>query len=91
MTRRWRRITPEKRRQIIRLARRGDTYRQIADELDISATAVGLVLNPLGGVSRREMWDQGTRWLSLDERIEIRLGLERGDYEPRAAGERRTS
>jgi len=79
MTRRWRRITPEKRREIIRLARQGGTYRQIADELDISDTSVGLVLNPLGGISRREMWDQGTRRLSLDERIEIRLGLERGD------------
>ncbi|HZJ50790.1 MAG TPA: helix-turn-helix domain-containing protein [Actinomycetota bacterium] len=46
MTRRWRRITPQKRREIIRLARRGDTYRQIADELDISDTSVGLVLSP---------------------------------------------
>jgi len=79
MTRQWRRMTPEKRREAIRLARRGDTYRQIADQLDISSSAVGLVLSSLGGVSRREMWDQGSRRLLLDERVEIRLGLERGD------------
>jgi len=72
-------MTPEKRREAIRLARRGDTYRQIADQLDISSSAVGLVLSSLGGVSRREMWDQGSRRLLLDERVEIRLGLERGD------------
>jgi IS30 family transposase len=74
--RRWRRITSDKRRQIIRLASQGATYRQIADQVDLSQGAVGIVVKPLGGVTRKEMWDPGTRRLSLDERIEIRLGLE---------------
>ena len=77
MKRRWRRITPEKRRQIIRLAAGGATYRQIADTVDLSKGAVGIVLTALGGATRREMWDPGARRLSQDERIEIRLGLER--------------
>ena len=74
--RKRRRITPEKRREIIRLAARGATYQQIAEEVDLSHGAVGIVLVPLGGVTRKEMWDQGTRRLSLDERIEIYQGLE---------------
>jgi len=75
-TRRWRRIPPDKRRQIIKLAAKGATYRQIAETLDVWPVSIGIVLRPLGGVSRKEMWDQGTRRLSLQERIEIRLGLE---------------
>jgi transposase, IS30 family len=71
-------ITPEKRRQIIRLAAKGATYRQIAKEVDLSNGAVGIVVKPLGGVTRKEMWDQGTIRLSLDDRVEIRIGLEQG-------------
>jgi DNA-binding NarL/FixJ family response regulator len=44
-------ITPEKRRQIIRLAAKGATYRQIAKEVDLSNGAVGIVVKPLGGVT----------------------------------------
>jgi len=75
--RRWRRITPEVRREVIRLARGGASYRDIKGRLDLSNGAVGLVLVPLGGVLRREQWQcpSGFRW-SLDERIEIQLGLE---------------
>jgi transposase, IS30 family len=40
-------------------------------------------VHPLGGVIRKEMWNQGRRRLSLDERVEIRLGLER-DWSLRA-------
>lgn len=75
--RRWQRITPEQRREIIRLAAKGMSYRQIIDRLDISMGAVGIVLVPLGGVTRREMWCPGPKRLSLDDRIEIKLGLER--------------
>ena len=60
MKKRYRKITPEKRREIIRLAAHGGTYRQIADTVDLSQGAVGIVVRPLGGVTRREMWDQGT-------------------------------
>jgi IS30 family transposase len=77
--RRWRRITPEVRREVIRLARRGATYRDIKGKLDLPAGSVAAVLKPLGGVLRREQWQcpSGVR-LSLDERIEIQLRLEQG-------------
>ena len=48
MKRRWRRLSPEKRREIIRLAAHGGTYRQIADTVDLSTGAVGIVVKPLG-------------------------------------------
>jgi IS30 family transposase len=37
------------------------------------------VLGPLGGVIRPEMWRVPEGRLSLDDRVEIRLGLERGE------------
>jgi IS30 family transposase len=75
--RRLRRLTPEVRREVIRLARGGATYRQIKGAIDVPVGTVGLVLRPLGGVLRREQWatPSGVR-LSLDDRIEIQLGLE---------------
>jgi IS30 family transposase len=76
VAKRWRRLTPEKRRQIIGLAARGATYREIIDRLDVPMGTVGIVLKPLGGVIRKELWEPNTRCLSLDERIEIHLGLE---------------
>ncbi|MGH2787739.1 MAG: IS30 family transposase [Actinomycetota bacterium] len=73
---RYRWVTPEKRRQIIRLARQGATYRQIAEAVDLSFGSVEIVLQRLGGVIRKEMWDGGSRRLSLDDRIAIKIGLE---------------
>jgi transposase, IS30 family len=78
VARRWRRITPEKRRLILRLAAKGATQQQIAETVDLSTSAVRLVVIPLGGVIRKEMWNAGTKHLSLDDRIEIRIGLEQG-------------
>jgi transposase, IS30 family len=72
-------ITTEQRREIIRLAAKGITQQQIADTVDLSKSTVSLILIPLGGVIRKEMWNPGTRHLSLDERVEIRIGLERCD------------
>ena len=74
----WRRITPEKRREIVRLAARGATYDQIAQSVDLSSSAVALVVKPLGGVIRREMWEPPRSRLSLDERVEIAIGLGQG-------------
>jgi transposase, IS30 family len=76
---RWRRLPPELRREIIRLRARGRTYPQIVAELDVALGTVERVLAPLGGVIRREALRRpsGLR-LSLEERVEIRLGLERG-------------
>ena len=83
----WRRITPEKRRQIIRLAAKGVTQQQIAEVVDLSHGAVGVVVRPLGGVIRKEMWEPGDNRLSLDDRVEIRIGLEQG-LSVRAIGRR---
>jgi IS30 family transposase len=76
---RWRRITPEVRREVIRLARAGATYRDIRGALDLPDGSIRLVLKPFGGVLRAEQTAplSGVR-LSLDDRIEIQLGLERG-------------
>jgi transposase, IS30 family len=75
--RRWRRITPEVRREVIRLAREGNSYREINGRLDLPTGSIGLVLRPLGGVLRGEHWSPPSGWrLSLEERIEIQLGLE---------------
>jgi transposase, IS30 family len=73
---RYRRITPAKRRQIIALAAKGATYQQMVDAVDLSMGAIAIVVKPLGGVSRKEMWTPSERRLSLEERIEIKLGLE---------------
>jgi len=85
--RRWRRIPEGKRREVIRLAARGMSGAEIASELDLAAGSVALVLRPLGGVIRPEMWEVSERRLGLDDRVEIRLGLERGDSDE-AIGER---
>ena len=77
--RRWRRIPVAKRREVIELAKTGLSGRQIAEELDLAAGSVAAVLRPLGGVIRAEMWEVPEGRLSLDDRVEIRLGLERGD------------
>lgn len=76
---RYRRITPDKRREIYRLAAEGKSQDEIAATVDISQSAVSLVVLPLGGVIRSELWSPGGNHLSLDDRIEIRVGLERGE------------
>ena len=77
MPRPWRRITPEKRREVIRLAAQGHSSSSIAERLGLGDRAIRIVLRPMGGVYREEMWRPSERRLSLDERVEIRLGLER--------------
>lgn len=74
----YRRMTPEKRREVLRLAAKGATYQQIVDQVDLSVGAVAIVVGPLGGVIRKDMWAPSSARLSLDERVEIRLGLEQG-------------
>ncbi len=74
----WRRITPEQRREIIRMAAKGATYAEIAQRFGRWESAMWAMLRPLGGVYRREMWQVSKARLSLDDRVEIRLGLDRG-------------
>jgi transposase, IS30 family len=75
--RRWRRITPEVRREVIMLARQGASYRDIKGATALPMGSIGLVLAPLGGVIRGEHWScPSGRRLSLEERIDIQLGLD---------------
>lgn len=76
--RRWTRLLPETRRQIIRLSARGKSIPEIMEELDVTHGVVFRVLEPFGGVIRIENWTPSDARLSLEERIEIKLGLERG-------------
>ena len=79
MARGWKRTSSEVRREVIRLAARGCTYQQIIDELDVSVGVVSTVLVPLGGVVRRELWEAPAGRVPAEDRVEIRLGLERGE------------
>lgn len=76
--RRWTRLVPETRRQIIRLSARGKSIPEIMEELDVTHGVVFRVLEPFGGVIRVENWTPSEARLSLEERIEIKLGIERG-------------
>jgi transposase, IS30 family len=75
----WRRVTAEVRREMIRLAAKGLTRDEIARRVSRSVGAVGYTLRPLGGVLRRERWEPPSGRLTLDDRVEICLGLERGE------------
>jgi transposase, IS30 family len=76
---RWKRVSPEVRREVIRLARGGATYRDIKGRVGLPMGSIGRVLAPLGGVLRAELWEPPSKVrLSLDERVEIQLGLGHG-------------
>jgi len=75
---RWGRMPAEVRCEVMRLAAQGLSYRQIVARVDVSRGSVGNVLRPLGGVIRKDMLAPAGRRLSLAERVEIRVGLERG-------------
>jgi transposase, IS30 family len=81
--RRWRRLPVSIRMQVIGMAAGGASYSEIQEKLGLSPGPVLRVLVPLGGVIRKDAvrcWEgtSGSGRLSLEERIEIRLGLERG-------------
>jgi transposase, IS30 family len=86
--RRWRRLTPEIRREVIRLARGGASYRDIKGKLGLPNGSIGLVLTPLGGVLRGDHWTPPSKFrLSLDDRVEIQIGLEQNKSLRQVAGE----
>lgn len=78
-TRVWRRMTPEVRREVMRLAAQGCSYERIAALVGRGQGSVQAVLAPLGGVYRREMWEPVPGRLSAEDRVEIYLGIERGE------------
>ncbi len=65
--------------ETIRLAASGMLQRDIAKMLAVSQQLVSLVLSPMGGVYRVEDWLASGVRLSLEDRIEIGLGCQRGD------------
>ncbi|MFV1963670.1 MAG: IS30 family transposase, partial [Acidimicrobiia bacterium] len=78
--RRPRRIDGELRREVIRLAADGATYRDILEVVDTSMGAITIMLKQWGGVTRSDTRrEPSPNRLSLDDRIEIRLGLERSE------------
>ncbi|MCW2959623.1 MAG: transposase, family [Thermoleophilia bacterium] len=72
----WRAVPEETRRRILRLAAKGLNPREIAELVGLSKGGVAGMLAPLGGVVRPEMWQPSESRLSLEERIEIQVGLE---------------
>jgi transposase, IS30 family len=75
----WRRMDREVRQRVVRLAAKGWTREQIAREVCRSTGSISNVLQPLGGVWRSdERWDPSRARLSLEERVEIKVGLELG-------------
>jgi IS30 family transposase len=72
----WRRLDRDLRRRIIRRAQQGATYDEIHVELGVARSSVGWVVKQCGGVFRREQWECSAFRLSLDERVEIYLGLQ---------------
>jgi IS30 family transposase len=76
--RRWHRLDDGVRREVIRLAARGYSRSQIVAEVDIATRTVNAVLGPLGGVFRPELWSTTGLRLSIEERVEIFLGLQLG-------------
>jgi IS30 family transposase len=74
----WTKFSPEMRREVMRLRAGGLPSGEIAARLGVSRSGVKLVLAPLGGVIRRDVLAVSGRRLSLDERVEIRIGVERG-------------
>ena len=79
MRRRFHRMPAEVRAEIVRRAKAGQSQRQIVREVDVSSGAVRSVLRPFGGVlGRTSSWSPSPARLSLDDRIEIAVGLKAG-------------
>ena len=76
--RKWKRLPSDLRRAIIRQAAAGRTYEEIVEDLDVGRGTVWRVVRSCGGVFRREQWTCSALRLSLDERVEIALGIESG-------------
>lgn len=75
-----RRIDGELRREVIRLAAGGATYRDILEVVDTSMGAITIMLRGWGGVTRSDVrWEPSPHRLGLEDRVEIKLGLERGE------------
>src|SRR5262249_35005607 len=77
--RRFQKLPLDVRREVIRLARDGVRASEIADRVDVTVRAVYRVGSPLGGVVRQDMWNPAVARLSREGRVEMRVGIERGE------------
>jgi transposase, IS30 family len=79
MGRRQRTLDRDLKRSIIRLARKGATYREILEQVDTSMGAITITLREWGGVTRCDQcWEPSPNRLSLEDRVEILIGIELG-------------
>jgi IS30 family transposase len=74
--RRWKYLPVEIRQEIVRLAARGLSRREILGQLEVARTTVGSTLRAVGGPVRADMLARRGGYLSLEERVDIRIGLE---------------
>jgi IS30 family transposase len=74
--RRWKYLPVELRREIMRLAAKGTRTTEIVEKVDVSQFAVLRAIRPLGGMVRPDMLAATPSRLSLEDRVEIRIGLE---------------
>lgn len=78
-TRRYWRLPDSDRRRIIEMAAGGARYDEIMAEVKVSRAMIDKLVGPMGWVFRAEDWRLSASRLSLEQRIEVRVGLERGD------------
>ena len=72
-------LSPEVRREVMRLAARGASGREIAGRVSVFLGSVGNVLRPLRGVIRADTLDATGDRLGLGDRAEIRVGRGAGE------------
>jgi IS30 family transposase len=77
--RRWKQIPPDQAREVIRLAGRGRTQREIVDATGVTKGSIWRVLRPRGGVTRLEDYAPRPDRLGFEDRIEIAVGVRQGD------------
>jgi transposase, IS30 family len=74
--RRYRRLTPEVRREICRLKAMGRSNRSIAAQVGQADSTVQYVVAPFGGVFRRELLEsRPTGRLTIKDRVDIYVGI----------------
>jgi transposase, IS30 family len=75
----WRRLTPEVRREVLRLSANGVTNVEIARAVSRSASSINAVVRSAGGVIRRDVLLGCHGRLSLEDRIDIDAGIRAGE------------
>ncbi len=74
----WR-VPDDVRAEIVRLVAHGASYGQITSQIPVNRKTIHRLVQPLGGVVRAEQWEVSESRLSIDQRIDIALGLARGE------------